>query len=398
MVNRLRRSVLALWLIAVGPGVLEAQRIKLPMGRGELEARALQDSLDAAAHYNVALAYWNEKRFEDAERALRLATVLDPKFAEAYLALAYLPYAQRPKLWSEEARDRVPQEWKQRLEESDRLYRRAFLVNPMVDLRIAGAVTMPRDAVWEALYPGVYEFYYQAFDDMLQGNYEQAYGRFAKLHRERRIAGPGQGKLPMSFHWFEGLAAAHTQRWLPAKQRFEHLIEQSVAEEKKLEEKDLVRIPLRTNEYRYFLANISHAAGETDQALELYRKTLESDLGLYMAHVQMANIYESQRRYAEAIEERKRAVDANPDDPSLVMDLGVTLGKSGKFAEGEEVLKKAAEANPRDPRVSFWTALCQAEQGKREEAKASLSRFISTAPSRWDKQIGMAKQRLAALQ
>lgn len=378
--------------------VLEAQRIKLPMGRSELEARATQDSLDAAAHYNVALAYWNEKRFDDTERELKLATVLDPKFAEAYLALAYLPYAQRPKLWSEEARDRVPEEWKQRLEESDRLYRRAFLVNPMVDLRIAGAVTMPRDAVWEALYPGVYEFYFQAFDDMLQGNYEQAYGRFTKLHRERRLAGPGQGKLPMSFHWFEGLAAAHTQRWLPAKQRFEHLIAESVAEEKKLEEKDLVRIPLRTNEYRYFLANISHAAGETDQALELYRKTLESDLGLYMAHVQMANIYESQRRYAEAIEERKRAVDANPDDPSLVMDLGVTLGKSGKFAEGEEVLKKAAEANPRDPRVSFWTGLCQAEQGKREDAKASLSRFISTAPSRWDKQIGMAKQRLAALQ
>jgi superkiller protein 3 len=392
------KPIVILFLLLSLTDVLDAQRIKLPMSRGELEARALQDSLDAAAHYNVALAYWNEKRFDEAERALRLATVLDPKFAEGYLALAYLPYAQRPKLWSEEARDRVPPEWKQRLEESDRLYRRAFLVNPMVDLRIAGAVTMQRDAVWEALYPGVYEFYFQAFDDMLQGNYEQAYGRFAKLHRERRIAGPGQGKLPMSFHWFEGLAAAHTQRWLPAKQRFEHLIEQSVAEEKKMEEKDLVRIPLRTNEYRYFLANISHAAGETDQALELYRKTLESDLGLYMAHVQMANIYESQRRYAEAIEERKRAVDANPDDPSLVMDLGVTLGKSGKFAEGEEVLKKAAEANPRDARVAFWTGLCQAEQGKREDAKASLTRFISMAPSRWDKQISMAKQRLAALQ
>jgi tetratricopeptide (TPR) repeat protein len=392
------KSIVILILLLSLTDVLQAQRIKLPMSRSELEARAVQDSLDAAAHYNVALAYWNEKRFDDAERELRLATLLDPKFAEGYLALAYLPYAQRPKLWSEEARDRVPEEWKQRLEESDRLYRRAFLVNPMVDLRIAGAVTMQRDAVWEALYPGVYEFYFQAFDDMLQGNYEQAYGRFAKLHRERRIAGPGQGKLPMSFHWFEGLAAAHTQRWLPAKQRFEHLIKESVAEEKKLEEKDLVRIPLRTNEYRYFLANISHAAGETDQALELYRQTLERDMGLYMAHVQMANIYEGQRRYVEAIEERKRAVNANPDDPSLVMDLGVTLGKSGKFAEGEEVLKKAAEANPRDARVSFWTGLCQAEQGKREDAKASLSRFIATAPSRWEKQIGMAKQRLAALQ
>jgi tetratricopeptide (TPR) repeat protein len=390
-------TVMLLALMGVA-GSLDAQRIKLPVSRGELEARAQQDSLDAAAHYNVALAYWNEKRFDDVERELRLATVLDPKFAEGYLALAYLPYAQRPKLWSEEARDRVPEEWKSRLEESNRLYRRAFLVNPMVDLRIAGAVTMARDAAWEVLYPGVYEFYYQAFDDMLQGNYEQAYGRFSKLHRERRLAGPGQGKLPMSFHWFEGLAAAHTKRWVPAKERFEHLIENSVAEEKKIEEKDLVRIPLRTNEYRYFLANISHAAGETDLALELYRKTLESDLGLYMAHVQMANIYESQRRYPEAVEERKRAVDANPDDPSLLMDLGVTLGKSRKFAEAEEALKRAAEANPRDARVPFWTGLCQAEQGKSEDARASLTRFLAMAPSRWDKQIGMAKQRLAALQ
>ncbi|HEX7335778.1 MAG TPA: tetratricopeptide repeat protein [Gemmatimonadales bacterium] len=391
------RPLLLLTLISLA-GPLEAQRIKLPMKLAELEIRARQDSLDAAAHYNVALAYWNEKRFDEAERELRDAAALDPRFAEAYLALAYLPYARRPKLWTEESRDRVPDEWKQRLEESDRMYRRAFLVNPLVDLRIAGAVTMPRDPHWETLYPGVYEFYFQAFDDMLQGNYEQAYGRFTKLHRERRIEGPGQGKLPVSFHWFEGLAAAHTQRWVPAKQKFEYLIEESIAEEKKMEEKDLVRIPLRTNEYRYFLANVTHAAGHTERALDLYRKTLENDLGLYMAHVQMANIYEAQRRYPEAIEERQRAVNANPDDPSLVLDLGVTVGKSGKFAEAEVLLQQAAEANPRDPRVPFWMGLCQAEQGKRDEAKASFTRFLAMAPARWDKQIGMAKQRLAALQ
>jgi Flp pilus assembly protein TadD len=63
-----------------------------------------------------------------------------------------------------------------------------------------------------------------------------------------------------------------------------------------------------------------------------------------------------------------------------------------------EVLQRAAEANPRDARVHFWTGLCQAEQGKRDEAKASLTRFVAMAPSRWDKQIGLAKQRLQALQ
>ena len=392
-----RSSAILLALLSIA-APLQAQRIKLPLKLTELESRALQDSLDAAAHYNVALAYWNEKRFDDAERELRLSAAIDPKFAEAYLALAYLPYARRPKLWAEEAQDKVPEEWKPKLEESDRMYRRAFLVNPMVDLRIAGAVTLPRDPTWEMLYPGVYDFYYQAFDDMLQGNYEQAYGRFVKLHRERRLAGPGQGKLPMSFHWYEGLAAAHTQRWPEAKQKFEHLIEESIAFEKKQEEEDLVRVPLRTNEYRYFLASITHAGGNSEQAMELYRQTLENDLGLYMGHVQMANIFEAQRRYPEAIEERKRAINANPDDASLLMDLGVTIGKAGKFAEAEELLRQAAEANPRDARVLFWMGLCQAEQGKREEAKASLNRFLGVAPARWDKQIGMARQRLAGLQ
>jgi tetratricopeptide (TPR) repeat protein len=392
-----RLSTLLLLALTSLAAPMQAQRIKLPMGLKELEARALQDSLDAAAHYNVALAYWNEKRLDDAERELKTAVVIDPKFSEAYLALAYLPYARRPKLWAEEARDRVPSEWKQALEESDRVYRRAFLLNPMVDLRIAGAVTPPRDPVWETLFPDVYEFYFQAFDDMLHGDYEKAYGRFVKLHRERRLAGPGQGKLPLSVFWFEGLAAAHTQRWTEANKNFEHLIDESVAFEKKHQD-DLIRIPLRTNEYRYFLASIRQAGGSTEEALKLYREALENDIGLYMAHVQMANIFEGQRQYPEAIEERKRAVDANPDDASLLMDLGVTIGKAGRFAEAEEVLQRAAEANPRDARVSFWTGLCQAEQGKREEAKASLNRFLAIAPRRWDKQIAMAKQRLEILQ
>ena len=90
---------------------------------------------------------------------------MDPKLAEAYLALAYLPYARRPKLWAEEDADRVPEEWKAAMTESDRMYRRAFLVNPMVDLRIAGATTPPKDSHWETLYPDTYEFYFQAFDE-----------------------------------------------------------------------------------------------------------------------------------------------------------------------------------------------------------------------------------------
>ena len=393
---RCLRLAVPLLLGAALAAPLRAQRIKLPVGLKELENRVQKDSLDPAAHYNVALAYWNEKRYDDAERELKTAALMDQKMAEAYLALSYLPYARRPQLWGERNRENVPEAWRPVLDESDRMYRRAFLVNPLVDMRVAGATTPPKDARWETLYPELYDLYFHAFDDMLQGHYEQAHGRFEKMHRERRLAGPGLGKLPRFVYWYEGLSAAHTRRWDEAAKAFEFLIAQDQAEEAKHSD-ELVRVPLRTNEYRYFLAHIRHAAGENEMALELLQQALENDIGLYMAHVRMANILEEDRRYEDAVTERRRAVDANPDDPTLLMDLGVTLGKAGRFADGEAALQQALDANPRDVRVLFWLGLCQLEQNKRSEAKASLSRFVAVAPSRWERQIGMANQRLAGL-
>jgi len=391
-------AVLVAAAVVLSPVPAAAQRIKLAVSTKELETRVQKDSLDPAAHYNVALAYWNEKRYDDAERELRLATVMDPRFAEAYLALAFLPYARRPKLWDDAARDQRAAEVETVLTESDRMYRRAFLINPLVDMRIIGATTPPKGAAWDLYAPELYDFYFQAFDDMRQGKYEEAYGRFSRMHRERRLAGPGQGKLPLYFTWFEGLAAAHTQRYEEAGAPFETLIDELTREERKQEEKDLLRVPIRTNEYRYFLATVRQAAGMRDEAIKLYQTVLENDLGFYMAHVQMAGIYESLRRYPEAVEERRRAVDANPDDPSLLTDLGVTLGKAGQLQQSGGTLQQAAEANPHDPRAVFWLGICQVQRGEKDAARTSLSRFVATAPSRWDRQIALAHQHLASLQ
>lgn len=393
----MRAVAVALIAAAVASSPLAAQRIKLPQKRDQLEAVAVRDSNDPAAHYNVGLAYWNEKRFDDAERSFRTAVMLDQKFAEAYLALAYLPYARRPKLWREESEGKVPEEWRSVLEESDRNYRRAFVINPLVELTIIGAATPPRDPRWDLLYPGVYDFYFRAFDDMMEGKYEDAWGRFRTYLRERRLAGPGQGSLGTSFLWYQGLAAAHTHRFDEATSLFTELIRRSEAEKEKIEEEDLVRIPLRTNEYRYFLATIRQAAEQRSEAVSLYREAIQNDLGLYMAHVRLANIYEAERDYAAAIAERRAAVNANPDDPTLLTDLGVTLGKAGQVQEAETVLRQAREANPRDPRVPFWLGLVYVEAGRAADAREALDAFIALAPPRYERQIAIARQRLANL-
>jgi tetratricopeptide (TPR) repeat protein len=157
-------------------------------------------------------------------------------------------------------------------------------------------------------------------------------------------------------------------------------------------------VPLINNEFRYMLAALRQASGQSDQAIQLYQQVAENDIGHYMAHVQLARIYEGQKDYPRAVKERQNAINANPDDPSLVLDLGVTLGKAGMMPQAETRFQAAIEANPRDVRPLFWLGLAQMEQGKKEAAKESLNRFITSAPSRYERQITIARDRLTHLQ
>ena len=95
--------------------------------------------------------------------------------------------------------------------------------------------------------------------------------------------------------------------------------------------------------------------------------------------------------------EGRLAVTANPDDPSLLTDLGVLLRQADSLAESETVLRQSMDANPRDSRVPYYLGVVEQQLNKKEEARASFDRFIALAPSRYARQLDNAKQRLAAL-
>jgi len=59
-----------------------------------------------------------------------------------------------------------------------------------------------------------------------------------------------------------------------------------------------------------------------NEAIDLYREVLTNDHCLYMAHVRLAEIYETAQMLPQAINSRRNAVNANPDDESLLLDLG----------------------------------------------------------------------------
>ena len=93
--------------------------------------------------------------------------------------------------------------------------------------------------------------------------------------------------------------------------------------------------PFAGEELRYLLAYVHQQARRWEEAVKRYQELAQENLGLDDAHTHIAEIYEAQERWSEAVEERVRAVNANPDATSLLFNLGstsITLGLPHKSA------------------------------------------------------------------
>ena len=373
-------AVLALFLTVPAA----AQSVRVTESLETLQQRARADSNDAAAHYNLAMGYWSKKKYDEAEGSLRSAVRLEPQFAEAHLALAIV------RNWDEDFWRRLRREGGDSLvdrhsRDQDRSYRTAFLLNPLVDLKILGAT-------WRLGL--LHNHFRDGLENLVEGRYQPAFDHFERDMKDELERGP-LDSVPEGLLWLHGLAAAHIERFDIAATGIQHLydrVSQRVANDSADDD-----VPLIANDYRYLLAVLKHRMGKTDEALRLYQQVLENDLGNFMAHVQIARIYEGVQQWDMAITERRRAIDTNPDDASLLLDLGITLGRAGQFDQALEALEQSREMNPRDVRTLFWIGTAAFQLQKHDRAKEAFSAFVAGAPARFDRQIAMARQRLTEM-
>ena len=386
-----RLAVVALALVC--PLRLQAQGDR-PVPLAELEAAARRDSLDAETLYRLALRYDLTSRYDDAERVAREAVDIDPRCARAWLLLAYLPYDRRPKLWEEVRKGKVPPAWHAAVAESDRLERRAFLIDPLVDFRVQGAPPPKQDVVAIPDY-GEYTTAYllQLGLSEFGWRYELAYNAF-DLYAQRRYKDQPIDSIPSGLLWLRGLAAAHLGSYTRAIVDIQILLDRSLQHEAG---DSLIQMDLGTSDYRYLLGLFKQWSHRPADAMTLYQQALASDLGLYMAHVRLARLYAENHMWAQAVEEARRAVTANPDDPSLLVDVAEMLRDAGRLAEAEAAFRQAAEANARNPRVAYELGLVEQQVGNPSAAKQAFTRFMAIAPSGMSTEIADAKQRLAAL-
>jgi tetratricopeptide (TPR) repeat protein len=374
-------------LSAFGP-TAAAQRIDLPYKLPELERRARQDSCDAVTQYQLGLGYWNDKRWDDAERALRRSVQIEPRYPHAWLALAWLMYARRPKLWKQQMKKGLPDSLVAVIQQSEQLQRRAFLIDPLVDLTVMSMV-VPHEGGRRLAYGPYVLVLANPFEAFRDGRYSVAYSIL-----QGAIGRYSRDSVPPFVLWYAALSGAHLGYYDAAIGDMEAL----VARAEHFEQSDtVVHVPLRTNDYRYVLALLKVGDNKPADAITLFHQVIENDVGFYMAHVKLAQMYDSYGMWKEAVSEARLAVEANPDDPSLLTELGVILRQADSLSESQVVLRQALEANPLDPRPPYYLGLTELQMGRTTDARAAFVHFLAMAPSRYAPQITEVQGYLAKL-
>ena len=392
--TRFRRLAIAVGLgacLAGAPAVGVAQVVLKPgVTVRSLEAAVARDSNDTEALYGLALGYWSKKRWNDAERMLKQTLAIEPRNARALLALAHLPYARRPKLWDEDVRGEVPPEWQPALILSERYIRLAMQIDPLVDLQIVGAVAPDPGALLQGADPQDVERTALVGQANFQNaRYDQAYAwfnQFARLLGEE----VDSSRVPDFVLWFRGLSAAHLNDFPGALRDFRALHARDPRRERTVLSPDPVDVT-------YVLAWLEQYTGALDAAAPLYQEALTSDLGLWMAHVQLAKLHEDRQEWNDAIRERRLAADADPEDASLLLDLGITLYKSGRADQAAAVLLQARTGLPRNYRVPYYEGYVARDLARPDAAREAFQRFLALVPSRYTGEIAEVRGRLHEL-
>ena len=385
--------LLLAWCLLIGQSAA-AQESRHPRSLQELEQSVKVDSNDATIHLEYGRALLDKHRLDQAEHELRQAIAIAPSLAEAYLALAAVPDARGDSYWKkkekEAGREAVMAAW----QEAAKFQRLAFLLDPRVDPtllpHVEERVTLRVDGqnhfVWWVL-PLT-----KAFNAFRAGKFAEVKERCEKLIKEGQS--PDGDGLPYDILWLHGLASAHLDDFNGAATDFTVLITRGLRD---LRDAPAGAAPLDINDYRYMTAMMLFYTGATDVAAQLLQDALTEDPSLYMAHTRLAELDERADRLPEAAVERQRAVDSNPENADLLVDLGMTLERLGKKEEAAKAFEEAERLNPRDPRPSYQRATIAMEEGNKDVARAALTRFLALAPSRMQRELADAHRRLEAL-
>src|SRR5215510_4573934 len=148
------------------------------------------------------------------------------------------------------------------------------------------------------------------------------------------------------------------------------------------------------NRIHYSLAMAYRSLGDTERAMAHLRQQgtvgvrvndplvdeLDQLIKGERIHVSRGKLALESRRYAEAIDEFRRAIAANRDSLSAHVNLGVALTQTGDLKGAAEHFEEALRIDPRNTNAHYNLAILLAKQNKHVEVIPHLQYILSADP------------------
>ena len=128
------------------------------------------------------------------------------------------------------------------------------------------------------------------------------------------------------------------------------------------------------------LGIVAAERGDDPEAEAEYRLAIRRDPSFVPAYVNLADLYRTAGRDADAAQAIADGSAAVPDDPSLLHALGLQRVREHRNAEALPLLERAAAGRPEDPRFAYVYAVALHSAGRGDEATRVLTAALARAP------------------
>jgi tetratricopeptide (TPR) repeat protein len=143
---------------------------------------------------------------------------------------------------------------------------------------------------------------------------------------------------------------------------------------------------------------LAHAQlGERRQALSALDQLLVIDPSFASAHVNRGSVLLEEKKYAEAEESFRRAIERDDRMAEAWNGLGVACAGAGRDAEAVDAWKRAVELNAQEFDAMLNLALLLRRLRRESEEARYLELFVKGAPLDYGVEREKARRRLAEL-
>ena len=126
-------------------------------------------------------------------------------------------------------------------------------------------------------------------------------------------------------------------------------------------------------------AGLIFSSGRKDEGIQVLREAVQRDPSNPLLRVELADLLTDAGRYPEAEAEYRQVVSTRPGDSRALLGLGLILGATDRPAEAIEPLNRAVEADARNMEARFARAEVLERLGQLDAAREDYQRVAAEA-------------------